>query len=85
MWLMITVGAAIAVVIFGPRSTFGLFVDPVIANRGWGRGVFALAMGIQQLTWGILPPAAGALAGALIHLPIEERSASSYTASHAAR
>lgn len=55
-------GTAIAIIIFGPRSTFGLFVEPVLSTRGWGRDVFALSMAIQQLVWGALQPLGGAVA-----------------------
>lgn len=50
---------AVAVIVFGPRSTFGLFVEPIDAARGWGREVFALAMALQQLVWGALQPIGG--------------------------
>lgn len=60
--LIIFAGIAIAIIIFGPRSTFGLFVGPMTAARGWGVEQFALAIAIQQLTWGALQPLGGALA-----------------------
>ena len=60
--LVIGAGCAIAIIIFGPRSTLGLFVEPVTSARGWGRDVFALAMAIQQLVWGAAQPIGGAIA-----------------------
>ena len=61
-WLVICAGCAVALIVFGPRSSLGLFVEPVTVTRGWGRDVFALAMAIQQLVWGALQPFGGALA-----------------------
>lgn len=52
----------IAVLILGPRSALGLFTDPVSQARGWGRDVFALAIALQHLVWGLAQPVAGALA-----------------------
>ena len=52
---------AIAVVGFGARSIFGLFLEPMSAARGWGRETFALALAIQNLVWGASLPVAGAL------------------------
>ena len=60
--LIIGAGIAIAIIVFGPRSTFGLFVEPMTSARAWGHDVFALAIAIQQLTWGVLQPLAGAFA-----------------------
>ena len=34
---------------FGPRSTFGFFLQPMSQELGWGRDVFALAVAIQNL------------------------------------
>lgn len=60
----VILGAAcgIAILVLGPRSALGLFTDPVSQARGWGRDVFALAIAIQHLVWGLAQPAAGALA-----------------------
>jgi len=52
---------AIAVVGFGARSIFGLFLEPMSAARGWGRETFALALALQNLVWGASLPVAGAL------------------------
>ena len=43
------------------RSIFGLFTDPVVETYGWSREVFALAIAIQNLIWGLTQPFAGAL------------------------
>ena len=55
-------GCLIAMVGFGIRSSFGLFLDPVTLAKGWGRETFALAMAIQNLLWGLGVPLAGAIA-----------------------
>jgi len=60
--MVIVAGCAIAVLGFGVRSTFGLFLDPVTIARGWDTETFALAMAIQNLLWGLGAFAAGALA-----------------------
>ncbi len=60
--VVIAAGCAIAVLGFGVRSTFGLFLDPVTIARGWDTETFALAMAIQNLLWGAGAFVAGALA-----------------------
>ena len=59
--LVMAAACAIAVVGFGARSIFGLFLEPMTAARGWGRETFALALAIQNLVWGASLPVAGAL------------------------
>ena len=60
--LVILAGCLIAMVGFGVRSVFGLFLEPMTVAKGWDREIFALAMAIQNLLWGIGVPVAGALA-----------------------
>ena len=60
--LVILAGCLIAMVGFGVRSVFGLFLEPMTVAKGWDRETFALAMAIQNLLWGIGVPIAGALA-----------------------
>ena len=55
-------GCLIAMIGFGIRSSFGLFLDPMTLAKGWGRETFALAMAIQNLLWGIGVPLAGMIA-----------------------
>lgn len=47
---------------FGVRAGFGLYLQPMSLDRGWGREVFSLAMAIQNLLWGVFGPFAGGLA-----------------------
>ena len=62
--LILVVGAAslITSVGLGARATFGLYLDPVIADLGTGRGMFSLAVAIQNIVWGLSQPVAGAVA-----------------------
>jgi len=47
---------------FGPRSSLGFFLTPLSEANHWGRDVFALAVAIQNLLWGIGQPLAGGIA-----------------------
>jgi len=60
--LVIVCGCLIALVTFGVRASFGLFTEPISIARGWEREVFALAIAIQNLLWGLGQPVAGGLA-----------------------
>jgi MFS family permease len=62
---ILVVGCLIAIIGFGVRSVFGLFLEPMTVAKGWNRETFALAMAIQNLLWGIALPFAGALADRL--------------------
>lgn len=62
MWLLLVAGSFIASISLGVRSTFGLFLDPVIDTLQTGRGSFALAIAVQNLFWGLSQPIAGAVA-----------------------
>ena len=60
--LIVGAGCLIALLSFGVRAGFGLFLAPMSADLGWGREVFALSIAIQNLLWGLGQPFAGALA-----------------------
>ena len=60
--MAIACGAFILLLSFGIRSNFGLFLQQMSLEFGWGREVFALAMAIQNLLWGISQPFVGAIA-----------------------
>src|SRR3954463_3367601 len=60
--VIIVCGCLIALLGFGPRSSFGFFLTPMSQANGWGRDVFALAFALQNLLWGIGQPFAGAVA-----------------------
>lgn len=60
--LIIVSGCLLVLISFGVRSSFGLFLAPMSEANGWGREVFALAIALQNLVWGIAQPFAGAIA-----------------------
>lgn len=60
--VVIACGCLIALVSFGVRSSFGLFTQPISAANGWEREVFALAIALQNILWGLGQPLAGGLA-----------------------
>ncbi len=60
--VIVICGCLIGMLTFGPRSTFGFFMQPMSLEFSWGRDVFGLALAIQNLLWGIGQPFAGAIA-----------------------
>ncbi|MBP6819148.1 MAG: MFS transporter [Ferrovibrio sp.] len=60
--VVIVAGCTIALLNFGVRSGFGLFMEPISVANGWGREVFAFAIGVQTVLWGFGQPFAGAFA-----------------------
>ena len=60
--VIVICGCLVAMLTFGPRSTFGLFLAPMSSANSWGRDVFALAFAVQNLLWGVGQPFAGAIA-----------------------
>jgi MFS family permease len=60
--VIVVAGCAIAALSFGPRSTMGFFLTPMSNEYGWGREVFALAIAVQNLVWGLGQPFAGMVA-----------------------
>jgi MFS family permease len=52
-------GAAIVTLSMGIRHGFGLWLQPITQSQNWGRETFALAMAVQNLSWGV----AGIFAG----------------------
>jgi MFS family permease len=59
---IVTCGCLIAILSFGPRASLGFFLTPMSQAHGWGREVFALALALQNLLWGVGQPLAGAIA-----------------------
>ncbi|HUH86433.1 MAG TPA: MFS transporter [Pusillimonas sp.] len=47
------VGSFIVLLSLGVRATFGLFMQPMGMEHGWGRDVFSMAFAIQNLVWGV--------------------------------
>jgi len=60
--VVIVAACLIAMIGFGSRSTFGLFLEPMTQARGWSRETYALALALQNLMWGLGVPIAGAIA-----------------------
>jgi MFS family permease len=60
--VIVVCGCLIGMLTFGPRSSFGFFMQPMSREFSWGRDVFGLALAIQNLLWGIGQPIAGAIA-----------------------
>src|SRR5437867_3992407 len=55
-------GSVILMLSLGTRQTFGLFMQPMTSDLAWGREVFAFALGLQNLVWGLAQPFAGMVA-----------------------
>ena len=60
--LVLACGAAIMCISFGIRAGFGLFLQPMSLEYGWGREVFSFSIALQNLMWGALGAFAGAFA-----------------------
>ena len=59
--LLLMIGSSIVLALsLGIRHAFGLFLQPMSIEFGWGREVFAFAIAIQNLVWGLLQPFVGA-------------------------
>jgi predicted MFS family arabinose efflux permease len=60
--VVILAGGLILSLSIGTRGSFGLFLQPLSDDLGWGREVFALAIAFQNLIWGLFQPLAGMIA-----------------------
>jgi MFS family permease len=60
--LIMGFGCLISLMSFGPRSSLGFFLAPMSVANHWGRDVFAFALALQNLLWGIGQPVAGIIA-----------------------
>ncbi len=58
---LLIAGSLILSLSLGLRHAFGLFLQPVSMDNGWGREVFGFAMAMQNLVWGLAQPFAGIL------------------------
>lgn len=65
LWIIIACGALILTLSTGLRASFGLFLKPMTVDLDISRGVFAFAIGLQNLLWGVASPFAGAWADRL--------------------
>ena len=54
MFQVLACGAAIVTLSMGIRHGFGLWLQPITQEMGWTRQSFALAIAIQNLSWGVI-------------------------------
>ena len=59
MFQVLACGAAIVTLSMGIRHGFGLWLQPITQDMGWTRQSFALAMAVQNLSWGVMGVFAG--------------------------
>lgn len=60
--VMLVCASLILTLALGIRHSFGLFLQPMSMDNGWGREVFGLAVALQNLMWGLTQPFTGMLA-----------------------
>jgi MFS family permease len=57
--VVLIAGGVILSLGMGIRAGFGLFLQPITHDLGWGRETFALALAVQNLVWGATQPFVG--------------------------
>lgn len=62
LWIMVLAGGTIMGLALGVRHVQGLFLLPITMDRGWSRETFAIALAVQNLTWGVAQPFTGMIA-----------------------
>src|SRR5437879_10615620 len=60
--VMLVCASLILTLTLGTRHSFGLFLQPMSMDNGWGREVFGFAVALQNLLWGLSQPLTGMLA-----------------------
>jgi len=60
--VMLVCASLILTLTLGTRHSFGLFLQPMSMDNGWGREVFGFAVAVQNLLWGLSQPFTGMLA-----------------------
>ncbi len=60
--VVLACGCLIMTISFGIRAGFGLFLQPMSLEYGWGREVFSFSIALQNLMWGALGAVAGGFA-----------------------
>lgn len=58
IWLVACGGLVIGMSM-GVRNVQGLYMLPILSDRGWGRETFSFALGLQMLVWGLMQPLTG--------------------------
>jgi len=78
--IVIIAAALVISAAMGARQTFGLFLDSFAVDRGIPIAVFALAIALHNLVWGLAQPLAGAAADRYGTAPVVAAGALSYAA-----
>lgn len=60
--VVLACGTMMLFVSFGLRQNFGLYMGPISADLGWNREIFAFAVALQSLVWGVSTPLFGMIA-----------------------
>jgi len=60
--IVLLCGGAALTVALGIRHNFGLYLQPMTMDLGWGRETFAIAIAIQNLVYGLAQPFTGMIA-----------------------
>ena len=60
--VLLICGGVVLTIAIGIRHSFGLFLQPMSADLGWGRQTFAFAIALQNLVYGAAGPFAGMVA-----------------------
>ncbi len=60
--VVLTFGSLVLLLSMGIRHGFGLFLQPMSLEHGWGREVFSLAIALQNIVWGLAQPFTGMIA-----------------------
>jgi MFS family permease len=58
-WTLLLCAGAVLGLALGTRHVQGLFMLPMLGDKGWGRESFAFAAGLQTLVWGVMQPLTG--------------------------
>ena len=51
--VVLACGSIILMLSLGIRQSFGLFLQPMSSDLGWGRETFAFALALQNVVWEI--------------------------------
>jgi len=62
LWLLVIAASLITFMGMGIRGAFGLFLEPISTQMDWSREIFSVTIAIQNITWGLTQPFAGAIA-----------------------
>jgi MFS family permease len=62
LWLLIVLSGTIISSFMGMRQSLGLFQQPMVADVGITAAAFGFSIALQNITWGLVQPFAGAIA-----------------------